>query len=39
MKIGIIREDKIPVDKRTPLTPKQCLYVNENFMALVQLVM
>ena len=34
MKIGIIREDKIPVDKRTPLTPKQCLYVNEKFSEL-----
>jgi len=34
MKIGIIREEKIPVDKRTPLTPKQCLYVNEKFSEL-----
>jgi saccharopine dehydrogenase (NAD+, L-lysine-forming) len=24
MKIGIIREGKIPVDARVPLTPKQC---------------
>lgn len=24
MKIGIIKEGKIPVDKRVPLTPKQC---------------
>ncbi len=25
MKIGIIREGKIPIDKRTPLTPKNCI--------------
>jgi hypothetical protein len=29
-----LKEDKIPVDKRTPLTPKQCLYVNEKFSEL-----
>ena len=34
MKIGIIREDKIPVDKRTPLTPKQCLHIKEKFSEL-----
>ena len=30
MKIGIIREGKAPPDKRVPLTPKQCRFVNEN---------
>ena len=24
MKIGILREEKIPVDKRTPFSPSQC---------------
>ena len=24
MKIGVLKEEKVPVDKRTPLTPKQC---------------
>ncbi len=31
MKIGIIREGKIPPDNRTPLTPEQCLEVQEKF--------
>ena len=24
MKIGVVKEEKIPADKRVPLTPKQC---------------
>jgi alanine dehydrogenase len=24
MKIGVLEEEKIPADKRVPLTPKQC---------------
>ena len=24
MKIGVLKEEKVPVDKRTPLTPNQC---------------
>ena len=24
MKIGVLKEEKIPTDKRVPLTPKQC---------------
>ena len=24
MKIGLLKEEKIPIDKRVPLTPKQC---------------
>lgn len=31
LKIGIIREDKIPVDKRCPLTPAQCQMVANQF--------
>ncbi len=31
MKIGVIREGKIPPDKRVPLTPKQCIEVMEKF--------
>ena len=31
MKIGVIREGKIPPDKRVPLTPKQCVEVMEKF--------
>jgi saccharopine dehydrogenase (NAD+, L-lysine forming) len=31
MKIGIIREGKIPPDNRTPLTPEQCLETQEKF--------
>lgn len=31
MKIGIIREGKIPPDSRTPLTPAQCAYAQEHF--------
>lgn len=29
MKIGVIREGKIPPDKRVPLSPKQCKLVND----------
>jgi len=31
MKIGVIREGKVPPDKRVPLTPKQCVEVIEKF--------
>jgi len=31
MKVGIIREGKIPVDKRVALTPEQCVLAQEKF--------
>lgn len=31
MKVGIIREGKIPVDKRVALTPEQCALVSEKY--------
>ncbi len=31
MKIGILREGKIPQDKRVPLTPEQCIEVQKKF--------
>jgi saccharopine dehydrogenase (NAD+, L-lysine forming) len=31
LSIGIIREGKVPPDKRVPLTPKQCKLVKEKF--------
>ena len=31
MKIGILRETKTPPDKRVPLTPEQCIEVQEKF--------
>ena len=31
MKIGILREGKIPPDKRVPLTPEQCIEVQKKF--------
>lgn len=31
MKIGIIKEGKVPIDKRVPLTPSQAKYVKEKF--------
>jgi saccharopine dehydrogenase (NAD+, L-lysine forming) len=31
MKIGILREEKMPPDKRVPFTPEQCSYIRENF--------
>ncbi|HET8858588.1 NAD(P)-dependent oxidoreductase [Marivirga sp.] len=31
LKIGIIREDKIPIDKRSPLTPEQCQKMAKHF--------
>lgn len=33
MKIGIIREGKIPHDKRVPFTPEQCKFIMQNFNA------
>ncbi len=34
MKIGIIREGKIPIDKRTPLTPQNCVLLKEKYPGL-----
>ena len=31
MKVGILRENKTPIDKRVPLTPEQCVEVQEKF--------
>lgn len=31
MKIGLIREDKIPADNRVALTPSQCKWIQKNF--------
>ena len=31
MKIGILRENKTPPDKRVPLTPEQCVEVQQQF--------
>ena len=31
MKLGIIREGKIPPDKRVPLTPSQCVTIKEQY--------
>ncbi len=31
MKIGILRENKVPIDKRVPLTPVQCIEVQQKF--------
>ena len=31
MKIGIIREGKVPIDRRVPLSPQQCQQVKEKF--------
>lgn len=31
MKIALIREEKIPVDRRVALSPKQCLEIMENY--------
>jgi saccharopine dehydrogenase (NAD+, L-lysine forming) len=31
MKIGILRENKTPIDKRVPLTPEQCIEVQQKF--------
>jgi len=31
MKVGIVREGKVPPDKRVPLTPDQCIEVMKNF--------
>ncbi|WP_436517731.1 NAD(P)-dependent oxidoreductase [Ekhidna sp. To15] len=30
-KIGIIKEGKIPIDRRVPVTPQQAKYIKENF--------
>ena len=31
MKIGILREGKVPLDRRVPFTPKQCKTLHENY--------
>ena len=31
MKIGIIREEKVPVDRRVPFSPSQCKRIEDNF--------
>ena len=31
MKLGVIREGKVPPDKRVPLTPAQCVEVTKRF--------
>lgn len=31
MKIGILREEKVPHDKRVPLTPSQCIQIQSDF--------
>ena len=31
MKVGILREGKTPPDKRVPLTPQQCMEVQQTF--------
>ncbi|WP_299761209.1 NAD(P)-dependent oxidoreductase [uncultured Pontibacter sp.] len=34
LKIGIIKEGKVPVDKRVPLTPKKCVEAMQEFAAM-----
>ena len=31
LKIGLIKEGKIPPDKRVPLSPKQCKWIKDNY--------
>ena len=31
MKLGVIREGKVPPDKRVPLSPKQCAWITANY--------
>jgi hypothetical protein len=31
IKLGVIREGKVPPDKRVPMTPQQCKLVQEKF--------
>lgn len=31
MKIGILKEGKVPADKRTPFTPEQCRAIEQSF--------
>ena len=31
MKIGILREEKVPVDRRVPFSPSQCKRIEDNF--------
>ena len=32
MKIGILREEKVPADRRVPLSPLQCKRIENNFI-------
>ena len=34
MKIGVLKEEKVPADKRVPLTPKQCRLLLETYSTL-----
>ena len=34
MKIGIIKEGKVPQDRRVPFTPKQCKIIQEKYLDL-----
>lgn len=38
MRIGILRENKKPIDKRVPLTPEQCVEVQEKFYGITVVV-
>lgn len=38
MKIGIVKEEKIPADKRTPLTPIQCRVIMDSYSGIEILV-
>ena len=38
MKIGILRENKTPVDRRVPLTPEQCIEVQQKFQNVIVIV-
>ncbi|MFW5832292.1 MAG: NAD(P)-dependent oxidoreductase [Prolixibacteraceae bacterium] len=38
MKLGILREEKIPADKRVPLTPAQCVEVQKKYPEVVVVV-
>ncbi len=31
MKIGLIREERVPHDKRVAFTPEQCVYIQQHF--------
>ena len=37
MKIGILREEKVPADMRVALTPRQCLHVKKQYPGIIYL--